>query len=116
MSAIVDAAMCIRMRHKRAVTLLMARRRRLQVQVAEQETKYSREGIAEERRMLRQEVAAAHREKQKQETAAGAATQALQVRRRLCQLQQPSCRVASVCVQVSISSRRVEHVLPSYWC
>jgi len=83
-------------------TVSVARGRRLQAQVAEQETKYSREGIAEERRMLRQEVAAAHREKQLQEAAAAAATQALQVRRRPCPLQWPFCWVALVCALWSV--------------
>ncbi len=70
--------------------LPIARRRRLQAQVAEQETQYSREGIAEERRMLRQEVAAAHRDKQRQEAAAAAAAAALQVCPRTCPLLRPS--------------------------
>ena len=48
------------------------------------EAKYGREGIAEERRMLRQEVAAAHREKQRQEAAAAAAAGALEVQHALC--------------------------------
>ena len=66
-----------------------ARCRRLQAQAAEKEAQYSREGIAEERRMLRQEVAAAHREKQRQEAIAAAAAAALQVRHRPCLLRRP---------------------------
>ena len=54
-------------------------RRRLQGEVAELEAKYSREAVAEERCMLRAEVAAAHREKQRQEAAAAAASAALRV-------------------------------------
>jgi hypothetical protein len=60
--------------------VLCVLRRRLQAEVGELEAKYSREAVAEERRMLRAEVAAAHKEKQRQEAAAAAASAPLRVR------------------------------------
>ena len=47
--------------------------------MTELEAKYSREAAAEERRMLRGEVAVAHRDKQRHEAAAAAAAHALRV-------------------------------------
>ena len=84
----------------------MACCRRLQAQVVEMETKYSRENIAEERRMLRQEVAVAHRDRQRQEAVAAAAAAALQVRCRPCTLQWPFCCMRSTLLLFRLSINR----------